>query len=207
MSKDAAKMARKKSLKQYEEKTLSGTWLKKELSSPSSGWHCKVCSRITFCNSVFCGQKYSCVARNFIIVLTSSLFCWSYHLVTDRAVEVLKLWTEIIHWAGCESMLIKSVNWISLPLSIDEWSRTFCFVFLFSATREAPPNVTKQKKKAPQYKGQKKSKALLHFQPTLLLTSPFFSLATVRGGKACPSGCPSCSALGLIWLRVEWRWH
>lgn len=44
--------------------------------------------------------------------------------------------------------------------------------------------MTKQKKKAPQYKGQKKSKALLHFQTAVLLTTSFFSLATVCGGKS-----------------------
>lgn len=50
--------------------------------------------------------------------------------------------------------------------------------------------MTKQKKKAPQYKGQKKSKALLHFQSTFFLLPLSIHWPLCVGAKACPSGCP-----------------
>ncbi|KAK1794091.1 hypothetical protein P4O66_010997 [Electrophorus voltai] len=62
---------------------------------------------------------------------------------------------EYDQWVDCESPDLYPVGWCQLTGYQLQPPAA-------QATREAPLNVTKQKKKAPQYKGQKKSKALLH---------------------------------------------
>uniref|UniRef100_A0A672LVM1 Mbt domain containing 1 n=1 Tax=Sinocyclocheilus grahami TaxID=75366 RepID=A0A672LVM1_SINGR len=98
---------------------------------------------------------------------------------------------EYDQWVDCESPDLYPVGWCQLTGYQLQPPAT-------QTTREAPPNVSKQKKKTAQYKGQKKSESNLFCLFIFSLLSPNTDFGCKIGPGGVSSGFPS--ALGLVWF-------
>uniref|UniRef100_A0A8C2H2J6 Mbt domain containing 1 n=1 Tax=Cyprinus carpio TaxID=7962 RepID=A0A8C2H2J6_CYPCA len=98
---------------------------------------------------------------------------------------------EYDQWVDCESADLYPVGWCQLTGYQLQPPAT-------QTTREAPLNVSKQKKKTAQYKGQKKSESSLFSLFIFSLLSPNTDFGCKIGPGSISSGFPS--ALGLVWF-------